>query len=259
MKWLGQLVWWSVGAPQVRAEDVEAMLAELGMVIPPPNPIVPIDAFRRLTGGQRREYRLATGEEVTIDLHVAKSRSTMLARSIVRTVRQGGIAVAIDKVGDCAFYKPPRGQNERAQMKVRLLPNPELPDAEQLEQFANDLRQEYRRALTYLDPQALRRLVRQHLAVSHALLLQKGPYFLPRSEDAEALAELLHRFGGGSQCLIFPVVDDEERRSIITRGLEAAISDTDEVDVEYIEAYVPLGVVPESVWALLERKGEVTE
>ena len=118
--------------------------------------------------------------------------------------------------------------------------------------IGGELRWEYHRALNYLDPQAIRRLVRQYLTSASALYLN-GPYFLPRPEDADRLSELLRRLGGGSQALTVPVVDDEPRRRMITDGL-AGLFASGEGTATFIEPYVPLGLIPEEVWAILEQK-----
>lgn len=245
MEFIGQLVWWGVGSPTIDGHELQALLAAVGVSVPPPKPIVPADAFRRLTGDSKRSYTLGTGEKVTLDLHPARSQQTMLVRHIVRTVKRGNVVVAADRVGDCAFYKPPKGQNERARMRVTPHPPEGAVDQRQIEAFCSELREEYRRALTFLDPQAIRRLVRQYLSTVHALYLD-GPYFLPEDEDAERLCDLLERIGGGSTCHVVPVVDDQRRRAMVTTGLEAAAADGD-LTPGLIEAYMPLGLVPESL------------
>lgn len=251
MDYLGQLVWWSIGTPSLRGGDVGPMLADLQIEIPPPKPIVPADAFRRLTGSSRHEYELEDGRQITLDLHTAGSQRTMLVRHIVRTVRENGIVMRAERVGEAAFYRPPKGQPQRARMRVTVYPE-KLPDREQVETFASELRAEYERALNYLDPQAMRRLVRQYLAFVSALYLN-GPYFVPRPDDAERLLELLRRLGGGSQSLTVPVVNDEPRRQMITDGLTALFANG-EGTATFIEPYVPLGVIPEAVWQQLEKE-----
>lgn len=254
MQFLGHLVWWRVGNPAVRGGDVGPMLAELGIAqIPPPKPIVPADAFRRLTGSSRREYDLEDGRSVTLDLHPASGQKTMLVRHVVRTVRVLGIVQSAERVGDCAFYRPPKGQPSRARMRVTVFPEG-LPDRAEVEAFARELRAEYEKALNYLDPQAMRRLVRQYLASVSALYLQ-GPYFVPQPTDAERLAELLRRLGGGSTCLTMPVPDVEQARLMLTEGLTALFA-ANEGTATFIEPYVPLGVVPEAVWQQLEGAGD---
>lgn len=250
MEYLGYLVWWTVGSPVVKIPDAERMLTELGFAIPPPKPVLPIDAFRRLTGEYSNAYSLDDERTVSLELHKANSQHTMLVRHIVRTVKKkNGVVETVTKVGDCAFYKPPRGQNHRARMRVTVFPEA-LPDRQQVETFANGLRTEYDRALHYLDPQAFRRLVRQYLGSVHALYLS-GPYFLREESHTTPLVELFGHLGGGSRCQVVPVVDDPPRREMLSTGLELAV-DGGEASIPLVESYVPLGVVPETVWKKLE-------
>lgn len=208
---LGHLVWWTVGSPTVRAADADRLLGGLGITARP-NPVLPIDAFRRLTGEHRSRYRLDEAD-VSLDLHAAKSQHTMLVRHIVRTVRRDGVTQRVQKVGDCAFYRPPRGQHHRARMRVTVFPEA-LPDRPQVEAFAAELRTEYDRALSHLDPQAWRRLLRAYLAEVGAVCLD-GPYAVPAADDAERLVRLLDMLGGDSRGYTVPLVDDEPRRQLL--------------------------------------------
>jgi hypothetical protein len=249
---LGQLIWWTIGTPTLPAEQVKALIAEVGMEVPPPNPIVPVDAFRRMTGAARMEYNLDEALIVTLDLHKAKSQSTMLARHIVRTVRdQDGIVKDIKKVGDCAFYKPPRGQAERARIRVTVFPEG-FEDRAQIEAFGESLRTGYNTALTHFDPQALRRVVRQYLTRVHALHLS-GPYFMPSTPAAERLQEFVGHLGGGSNCWIAPLVDDLPRRVMLRETIEAAAVDG-ETSPALIDAYSELGLVTERAREALTPK-----
>lgn len=214
MKWLGYLTWWSVGSPSVSLTEVNAIIEELDMRAPSPNPVIPVDAFRRITSSAKKEYTRPDGAHVTLDLQPKRSQNTMLVRAIVQTVRINGVSVQAGAVGECAFYKPPRGQSHRGRMRVTTTPSVDP----EVEEFAEQLRQEYKVALNVFDPQAVRRTVRQYLAVKQAVYLG-GPYFLPRLEDAQKLALFLDRVGGGSQCNIVPVIDDEERRAMLQNAV----------------------------------------
>lgn len=244
--YLGELVWWSIGHPDLSPDEVAQILVELDVRgAPAPNAVIPIDAFRRLTGGQRMDYELGD-VTVTLDLHRAESQKSMLVRHIVRTVSQEGVIKDATRVGECAFHRPPKGQPFRGRIRVTAYPD-DLPDRAEIEKFAQSLRTEYGRALNYLDPQALRRMLRQYLQHVHALYLA-GPYFVPQAEDADRLVTLVSRLGGGSSCHTVPVLDDEKRRAMLTTGLEIAAS-RGEVSSAMIETYAPLGVVPDALSA----------
>lgn len=248
MSVLGWLLWWGVGNPEIATDDLETLLRKVGINLPAPRSIIPHDAFRRLTGDSSRTYTLRTGgDRVTLDLKPARSQQQLLVRHIVRTVKRGRVTIAADRVGDCVFYKPPKGEPKRARMRVTPHPG-ELPDREQIEQFCEDLKAEYGRALRFLDPQAVRRLVRNYLASVNALYIE-GNYFLPKEEDAARLCGFLSQLDEGSYCHVVPVVNDAVRRALVSDALEAAISEGEAPD-SLIATYAPLGVVPDYPRAL---------
>jgi hypothetical protein len=213
MEFLGYLVWWRVSNVVVPHSLAEKMMRELGFEIPPPNPVLPIDAFRRLTGEARAGYDLDDQHTASLELHKAESQDTMLVRHIVRTVKRNGVTVSIDKVGDAAFYKPPRGKPSKARMRVTV-----HDKTTEVEAFGASLRNEYDLALKYLDAQALRRLVRQYLTSVDALYLD-GPYFLQQEAHVVGLERLFERLGPDSRCQVLPVADDPRARRMLATAV----------------------------------------
>lgn len=212
MEYLGYLTWWTVRNGEVTVDQAQRLMTELGIDVPPPKQILPIDAFRRLTGEARRTYDLEDGQVCTLDLHKAVAQETMLVRHIVRTTKNAqGVTNDVKRVGDVAFYKPPRGKHSKARMRVTVhARDPHV------ESFGDELRREYDRALNHLDPQAVRRLVRQFLTAKRALYID-GPYFLSAEEHAIQLRELIHRLGSGV-CHVLPVADTPAAREIVASG-----------------------------------------
>jgi hypothetical protein len=188
---------------------------------------IPIDVFRRLSTVSET-YDLEDERTVLLDLHTAKSQNTMLVRHIVRTVRTDGVVESATRVGEAAFYRPPKGKPERARMRVTVYPEG-LEDAPQIEAFGDRLRVEYRRGLEALDPQAVRRLVRAYLSQVGAVYMN-GPYFLTELADVERLEKLLDIVGGGSTAMTIPVVDDEPRRRLIAEARAAGEEGSDHGD-----------------------------
>jgi hypothetical protein len=225
LQFLGYMVWWRVGRPARQASEVAAAVNGLGVAMP--STPIPVDVFRRLSS-VAESYELEDGQTVVLDLHRATSQKTMLTRHIVRTVRKEGVVTAADRVGEAAFYRPPRGQHDRARMRVTVYPE-QLPDRERIEAFAEDLREEYKRQLDALDPQAVRRMVRAYLTSVDAVYMN-GPYFVPNHDDVERLKELLAVVGGGSTTMTIPVVDDEPRRQMIAEARADRIDQEEAAD-----------------------------
>lgn len=207
---LGWLVWWRVGSVALTPKAAEVMMSELGLAaVKQPSHVAPIDAFRRL-GGKSATYTLPDGHDVSLDLYPAESQDTMLVRHIVRTVKRDGVNVQISRVGEVAFYKPPRGKPSKARVRVQVGKTSDP----QVAPFAETLRKEYDRALTYLDDQAGRRLVRSYLASVSAVWLG-GPYFIAKEDDADRLLLLFDRLGGTSWCHSVMLNDTPYHRAVV--------------------------------------------
>lgn len=225
MDYLGYAAWWSVGAVSIPRAQAEALLGDLQLAVPPPKEILPHDAFRRLTSEMRRTYPLEDAE-VELTLHNAPGPDTMMVRHIVRTVTSGGIVRSADKVGDCAFYRPPRGQNHRARMRVTVFPEA-LPDRGEVEEFAAALRAEYDRALTMLDAQAIRRLVRNFLRSAGALYAS-GVYLLREETHVQALEDLFQVLGPECEFHAVPLTDDPRSQRLFGAASPMKEAKTDE-------------------------------
>lgn len=190
--------------------DLAGLVREKLPEVKPPAGILPVDAFRRMTGetdGHRVDYPLQdAGRYVVLRLEPTTSpQGTMLTRAILRTVfSEGNIRQRVGKVGDVVFYKPPRGEQHKARLRITLTPEAKaLPDAERLHRYVDVLRAEYDRAQHHINGQAIRRLVRSYLAKVDALHMD-GPYFIERIEDAARLREFLSDIGG-CRCAYFAV------------------------------------------------------
>lgn len=189
--------------------DAEKMMEELGLDFTPPKAVLPIDAFRRLTGSARHEYELPDGARCTLDLHKAQAQDTMLVRHIVRTVTKAGVNLEIKRVGEAVFYKPARGKPQTSRMRLQV-----ASDDPEVRRFVDALRPEYDKAVTYLDDQAARRLVRSYLSSVGAVHVG-GPYLLNDLAAAVKLLGLFERLGGGSRCDIIEVADTTTNRAAI--------------------------------------------
>jgi hypothetical protein len=165
---------------------------------------------------------------------------------MVRSVYDAdGLPVAHEKVGDVVFYKPPRGRPSKARVRVSALASG--PD---VEEFARRMREEYDNALGAVDAQGVRRLIRAHLAAHHAIHVG-GPYLLPSEVGLDSLRMFIAGLGGGSTIHSVPVVDNAEQRRFVGSAIEDAVRAG--AGLELLESYLPLGVVPDTVWTLLEE------
>ena len=239
---LGLLVWYSVSGDKDGVEQNKILDLFKQHGITAPKPPLPIDVFRRLTGiDGGAEYDLDDDTTVHLELHKVESQKTMLVRHIVRTVKRNGVNVSIDKVGDVAFYRPPRGKPERSRMRVTPFPE-NYPDRKEIEAFAEALRVEYSRALNVLDPQAVRRLVRRLLTDAGAIYLD-GPWFVLDEDRLHPLYHLFALLDFESYIHHVPMPDTAYQREYLTGGLERLVAAGT--------------TVPDEIWARLEGEPNV--
>ena len=241
---LGYLLWWKVGEVNLDHDQLEQALA--GTDIPLPARPIPHDVFRRITGSASAKFDLAdadAGDTLELTLVPIDSRSDkMLLRHLVGTHKsQTGTPRVVRKVGDVAFYYPPRGKNSKARMRVTLVPSIIEQWQQGVTEFAEHLRQAYAQGVKgVLDGQAIRRLIRAHLAKHKALYLD-GPYFLQDKDLGEVTAPLVTLFealGEDSYMHHVPLPDRHRDKEYLARGLERAVKKGEEID--------------ETIWKLVE-------
>ncbi len=240
---LGHLVWWRVADTSMDADTATAVAEKLD--IKPPIRPAPVDVFRKLAGTDYARRQGHTTER--LQLHPAESQHTMLVRHIVKHVYRNGVPQAHDRVGEAVFYKPPRQQPSKARLRVTM----NDPNDEWLAPYGDKLRAEYAHGLTRFDEQGVRRLVRAYLNRVHALLVD-GVYFLREQEHADNMMWLFEQLGGDCRCHCVTVDKGSELQPMLEAALERAVADGSKLDL--LEAYIPLGVVPDSLWEQLETE-----
>ena len=218
---LGYLIWWKVGDVDLDHDQLEKVLAA---DIPlPPRPI-PIDVYRRVTGPKTiGRYDLSDSEhylELSLVPIDAKS-DKMSTRHIVGTMKtHTGQPVLVRKAGDVAFYKPPRGKNSKARMRVTTIP-PLEGWAGPVGEFADQLRFEYEQGVKgVLDDQAIRRLIRAYLTREQHAVYLDGPWFIEgeRGRDARiALEPLFEALGEDSFIHSVPLPDSDYDARFLAR------------------------------------------
>lgn len=213
MSQLGHLLWWKI------AEGVELDYDTLGELLKgtgvggPARPL-PVDVFRRVTGPDVKRFYTWEGGTVEVTLAPVDSRNEqMLQRHIVGTVKNSaGVVQSIKKMGDVAFYKPPRNQHSKARMRV--VPGVALfPGFAQ--DFAHFVRSEYDKGLQgALNGQAVRRVVRACLADQKAVHLG-GPYFIEHLRLGDTLRGLFERLGEDSFMHVVQLEDLPAHRELL--------------------------------------------
>lgn len=224
-EYLGNLIWWKVvddiGLDHHRLTELLA-----GTDIGVPAAPIPIDVFRRLSN-VKRTFPLSNDEStrersgvLECTLATVESRNpSMLVRHMVGTVKRDGMVRSIDRIGDVAFYKPPRGKHSKARMRIVV----GKQHQEAAQQYAGLLRETYERGVKgALDSQAVRRVVRGYLA-EHGAVYLDGPYFCEQESVIQALSTLFSSIEeGGSHMHTVPLVDTPAQRAFIDRHREDA-------------------------------------
>lgn len=211
---LGHLMWWRVvGDVELDFDTLGSLLAGTGLA--PNHRPVPADVFRRVCGLTKVH---PLGDDRTVELSLAPVESkvpSMVVRHMVATVRNdANVVQSAVKVGDVAFYKPPRGQHSKA--RLRVVPAT-AQYRDQAEDFARYIRAEYDKGVKgALDSQAIRRVIRTHLANQDAIYLD-GPYFIKDESQCAGLEGLFDALGEASFMHVVPLLDTPAQREFLAR------------------------------------------
>lgn len=209
---LGHLIWWRVGEIELDHDTLAGLLEGTGVSGPPrPNPA---DVFRRVTGKEvLKSYPLETDTLECTLAPVESKTDSVLMRHMVGTVKNSaGVVQLVRKIGDVAFYRPPRRQPSKA--RLRVVPGSDLYPS-QAEDFARFVRAEYDNGVKgALDGQAIRRVVRLILAEEQAVYLG-GTYFVEHLQQGEVLRALFERLGDDSFMHVVKLEDTPEHRQVV--------------------------------------------
>lgn len=213
---LGHLVWWKV--PEGSSLSLAAAHERLTGVNLPAAPI-PIDVFRRVTGTVQSSKRY--GDRLLQVYEGPPASDKVMTRHIVVMVKGSGT-----RVGDVAFFKPPRGEHRKARLKVTL----RVKDDPDVNDYAARLKQQYAEGIAgTLDTQGIRRIVRGHMIKVGGLFLE-GPWYVQNTDPVMHLLGLFDLLGEEAFLHEVPFPDTEGNRAFLTRGLERAIKAGTEVD-----------------------------
>lgn len=214
MTQLGHLLWWKVGAVNLTHADLAAALKGTG--IEAPKRPIPVDVFRKMTSTTKALYTLDDGLDLECTIAKVESGSDkMLVHHLVGTLKRGQVTEMVRKIGEIVFYKPPKGQHSKA--RLRVVPQPPGRWDKEVEAFVASLRQQYDEGVKgALDGQAIRRLVRAHLARTGVVYVD-GPYFFESRVQVADLEALFAALGDNSFMFDVPIMDIERNRAFLAR------------------------------------------
>jgi hypothetical protein len=242
MERLGSLLWWHVDkGVAVKYGLAEQMASDLGVRTPPPP--APIDVFRRVVN-VRLEF-VEDDQDCALTLvHDARRAKVLPAKMVKSVFDEEGVLASRTPVGEATFQKATRRRGSKAQFKVTHIGD------ERTTEYAHLLRKEYQEWLAMLNDQGLRRMVRMYLTQAKALYLG-APYFVPSTEFVDRLDAWFTKMGPGTRLSHITVYDTPDLRALLSRAIDTAVANHASETVDLVEAYVPLGVVPESIWQKL--------
>lgn len=214
MTQLGHLLWWKVGAVDLTHADLAEALKDTG-VEAPKRPI-PVDVFRKMTSTAKAVYTLDEGLDLECTIaKVDSGNDKMLVHHLVGTLKRGQVTEKVRKIGEIVFYKPPKGQHSKA--RLRVVPQPPGRWEKEVAAFVTSLRQQYSEGIKgALDGQAIRRLVRAHLAKTGVVYVD-GPYFFESRDQVAELEPLFAALGDNSFIMDIPILDNERNRAFLAR------------------------------------------
>lgn len=216
---LGYLTWAHVAGSDVSLDAVTGLLDGVELPAMP----LPIDVFRRITGSQATNRYTVGDEDVILSAVKVKSPDGMAVRDLVMTVSDSkGVAKSITRVGTAVFYKPPPNEHGKARLRLEKHAVEQGYD-DVVAAYVEGLRHKYETGVAgQLDNQAVRRLVRRHLANKKALYLG-GPYFTLELEAVTPLRPLFDLLGPESVLHSVPMPNRTEDRLLLTGGIERAM------------------------------------
>ena len=222
---LGYISWYTVTHPKVPHDDIVKWVDELGLspTILSKNPPRTGDAFKRACRYSEVKGIAIPGTDNTANIMVRKVATTP------SEVERHMVVEVVDPTGRRLEYHDfAEMVLDRKQNVLRVTRNsiggsikPILDDAIELFQ------QNFHDALTYVDPQVLRRMIRTQLKLMSAISVRhKGSvYYFPAKyrEQGEALEEFCRRLGSGSGFHTLPLVNTAKQREMVKAAFQQGV------------------------------------
>ena len=214
---LGYIAWYTITHPKVAHEELVEWIDELGLspsIVSKTGPRTG-DAFKRACRYSERKGVPIPGSENTVNI---------MFRSVATTtteVERHMVAEVVDPNGRRLHYHTAATMvlNRKTNVLNTTTNRVAGPLQEILDESLTAFKANLEDALKYVDPQALRRLIRQQLRLMLAISVRpKGSvYYFPGAyrEQGEALEELCERIGSGSGFHMLPLVNTRKQRDMI--------------------------------------------
>jgi len=239
---IGHLCYYTVNSGGVTSDDMRRLLVAHN--IPErymPSEIRAEDAFRKATNlrfeyTQRTEYPtpwLGAERVARIMIRDVNFDKDMIEKHIVReNVNTDGKTLSYDKIGEAIFYKPIKNGTKVAagteKVRFNLLPQMLHPDeVDAVSAIIDHVRERYANFSTYLDGNALRKVVRDFITDLNAVSVKTsgGIYFVHKDRHAsvEAVAALVGDFANGSKFHTLPLIDTGEQREMLSEAFQSQV------------------------------------
>lgn len=235
-KFIGAIVWFTINEAKITRDEIIKLFVDNGLDERfVPNPIKPVDAFRRATSRAQVEYPY--GDRQTAELYIDEVDydEERVVQHIYRKVRdRKTIQLSHTQIGEAIFYRQSRNARRKGAggESVKFsLKRGQLSDHEQgiAEQFIKDVHQSYELGKQFITGQALRGMVRNYVVSTNAISVRPsgGVYFVHRSrtDTIDALAKVVSQLGNESVLHILPLIDNNQQRGMLTEAFQDEVVD----------------------------------
>jgi hypothetical protein len=235
-KFIGAICWFTVNESNVVRDEVEKLFLDRNLderFIP--NPVKPVDAFRRATSRHDLTYPVGDRQDATLYFEEVDFDEERVIQHLFRKVRdRQKVELTHSQVGEAIFYRQSRkakrngvgGESVAFSLKRSQLNDTEYDQANKLIETVHN---SYERNKGYLTSQALRGMVRDYVVSLNAISVRPsgGVYFVHRSrtDTVNLLAEVVTQLGEGSMLHMLPLVDNEQQRGMLTEAFQDEVDD----------------------------------
>lgn len=227
---LGALLWFTITKKsKVTREELVRRFTALGLDDRfVPNPIRPVDAFKKATGPESGEchYRLADGHEAKAFVrHVTQDRDTITRHLIRERIDARGRHLDYEHVGDLIFYKAAKGAPGTERVRYALHDG-RLQDGERpaLEKVITEINDNFETYKNFLYDQPLRVMVRQYILALNAVSVRPsgGMYFVHKTrwDTLRKISDLVEGLHDGCTFTISPLADLPNLRDMVIEAFQ---------------------------------------
>lgn len=227
---LGRIVLFTITDEPVSLTDLTKWFDDAGLdknYLPPANKA--LDAFKKATSDTKDSYTMTKGRTAQLLCRDVTQTPDYVRRQITREIRdsKNKRLSYVDAI-TATFYRPTDPGNQNT-ARIKITVNTDVLEASEVDtvkHVAQAVYSRYTRYYDYLDGMKLRATVRNYLKKLNCIEIKGGVYFVHASRDVElnALADVVHRFGGGCHMNMIPMVDLKKDREFMARMFEREAS-----------------------------------